>query len=78
MTATVSATANVLAKVIAHGKDRAEALTRMSHALDSFIVEGVSTTIPFLKKVIDHPDFVSGEVDTKFLERETGLFEPAE
>jgi acetyl-CoA carboxylase biotin carboxylase subunit len=69
---------SLLAKVIAHGKDRAEALTRMSHALDSFIVEGVTTTIPFLKKVIDHPDFVSGNVDTNFLERETGLFAAAE
>ncbi len=69
---------SLLAKVIAHGKDRDEALTRMSQALDSFIVEGVNTTIPFLKKVIDHPDFVSGEVDTKFLERETGLFDLAE
>jgi acetyl-CoA carboxylase biotin carboxylase subunit len=68
---------SLLAKVIAHGKDRSEALTRMSQALDSFIVEGVTTTIPFLKKVIDHPDFVSGDVDTKFLERETGLFELA-
>ena len=67
---------SLLAKVIAHGQDRAEALTRMSQALDSFIVEGVTTTIPFLKSVIHHPDFVAGEVDTKFLERETGLFQP--
>ena len=48
---------------------RAEALARMSQALDSFIVEGVSTTIPFLKRVIHHPDFVAGCVDTKFLTR---------
>ena len=66
---------SLLAKVIAHGKDRAEALSRISQALDSFIVEGVTTTIPFLMRVIHHPDFVSGNVDTKFLERETGLFE---
>ena len=67
---------SLLAKVIAHGKDRSEALSRMSQALDSFIVEGITTTIPFLKRVIQHPDFQSGSVDTKFLERETGLFEP--
>jgi len=67
---------SLLAKVIAHGTTRAEALTRMYHALDSFIVEGVTTTIPFLKRVIQHPDFQAGNVDTKFLERETGLFEP--
>ncbi len=67
---------SLLAKVIAHGKDRSEALTRMYHALDSFIVEGVTTTIPFLSRVIQHPDFVAGTVDTKFLERETELYEP--
>ena len=48
----------------------------LSQALDSFIVEGVTTTIPFLRRVIHHPDFQSGSVDTKFLERETDLFEP--
>jgi len=69
---------SLLAKVIAHGRDRAEALTRMDHALESFIVEGVTTTIPFLRRVIQHPDFVAGTVDTKFLERETELFEPIE
>ena len=67
---------SLLAKVIVHGKDRVEALSRMSQALDSFIVEGVNTTIPFLTRVIHHPDFQSGAVDTKFLERERGLFEP--
>jgi acetyl-CoA carboxylase, biotin carboxylase subunit len=66
---------SLLAKVIAHGTTRAEALTRMYYALDSFIVEGVTTTIPFLKRVIQHADFQAGKVDTKFLERETGLFE---
>jgi acetyl-CoA carboxylase biotin carboxylase subunit len=41
----------------------------MSQALDSFIVEGVTTTIPFLKRVVRHPDFQAGRVDTKFLTR---------
>ena len=52
---------------------REEALGRMSQALDSFIVEGVTTTIPFLRTVIDHPEFAAGAVDTKFLERNPGL-----
>jgi pyruvate carboxylase len=39
-----------------------------------FVVEGVTTTIPFLRKVMDNPRFVAGEVDTKFLEREGDLF----
>ncbi len=60
---------SLLAKVIVHGNSRSEALARMSQALDSFIVEGVTTTIPFLRRVIQHPDFVTGDVDTKFLER---------
>jgi acetyl-CoA carboxylase biotin carboxylase subunit len=60
---------SLLAKVIVHGNSRAEALARMSQALDSFIVEGVTTTVPFLKRVIHHPDFQAGRVDTKFLTR---------
>jgi acetyl-CoA carboxylase biotin carboxylase subunit len=60
---------SLLAKVIVHGNTRTEALARMRQALDSFIIEGVTTTIPFLRRVIEHPDFVAGRVDTKFLER---------
>jgi len=67
---------SLLAKVIVHGRDRTEALARMGQALDSFILEGVQTTIPFLARVIRHPDFVSGRIDTRFLERETHLLKP--
>ena len=67
---------SLLAKVIVHGNDREEALTRMGQALDSFILEGVTTTIPFLARVIRHPDFVAGKVDTRFLERESHLLRP--
>jgi len=67
---------SLLAKVIVHGNDREEALTRMGQALDSFILEGVTTTIPFLARVIRHPDFVAGRVDTRFLERESHLLRP--
>jgi acetyl-CoA carboxylase biotin carboxylase subunit len=68
---------SLLAKLIVHGNTRQEALSRMWHALESFIIEGVTTTIPFLQRVIEHPDFEAGRVDTKFLERETDLFKPA-
>jgi acetyl-CoA carboxylase, biotin carboxylase subunit len=64
---------SLLAKVIVHGNNRSEALARMRQALDSFIIEGVTTTIPFLGRVMRHPDFVAGTVDTKFLEREPQL-----
>jgi acetyl-CoA carboxylase, biotin carboxylase subunit len=60
---------SLLAKVIVHGSTRDEALARMRNALASFMLEGVHTTIPFLIQVLDHPDFIAGEVDTKFLER---------
>ena len=64
---------SLLAKVIVHGNHRQEALARMRQALDSFIIEGVTTTIPFLGRVLRHPDFLAGTVDTKFLEREPHL-----
>jgi acetyl-CoA carboxylase biotin carboxylase subunit len=66
---------SLLAKVIVHGHDRTEALARMHQALDSFIIEGVTTTIPFLGRVVQHPAFRAGDVDTKFLERESHLME---
>jgi acetyl/propionyl-CoA carboxylase alpha subunit len=58
-----------------HGNDREEALARMGQALDSFILEGVTTTIPFLARVIRHADFVAGHLDTRFLERESHLLQ---
>jgi acetyl-CoA carboxylase biotin carboxylase subunit len=67
---------SLLAKVIVHGNTRQEALSRMGQALDSFILEGITTTIPFLGRVIRHPDFVAGKVDTRFLERESHLLRP--
>jgi acetyl-CoA carboxylase biotin carboxylase subunit len=69
---------SLLAKVIVHGNDRDEAIARMRQALDSFIIEGVRTTIPFLGRVMRHPDFVAGKIDTKFLEREPQLLQDPE
>ena len=69
---------SLLAKVIVHGNDREEAIARMRQALDSFIIEGVRTTIPFLGRVMRHPDFVAGKIDTKFLEREPQLLQDPE
>jgi len=69
---------SLLAKLICQGRDRQEAIRRMHMALESFIIEGVTTTIPFLARVMEHPDFQAGNVDTKFLERHGELFkEPA-
>lgn len=65
---------SLLAKLIVQGGDRAEAIRRMQIALDAFIIEGVTTTTSFLGRVLSHDAFQRGVVDTKFLERETGLF----
>jgi len=64
---------SLLAKLICQGRDRPEALRRMQVALDSFIIEGVTTTIPFLSRVMANKKFQAGAVDTKFLERESDL-----
>jgi acetyl-CoA carboxylase biotin carboxylase subunit len=60
---------SLIAKLIVHGKDRNEAIARMRRALDEFIIEGINTTIPFLKKVLNNPDFISGNFNTQFLEK---------
>ena len=60
---------SLVAKLIAHGKDREEAISRLKRSLDEFVIEGVKTTIPFHRKLIDHEDFISGKFDTGFLER---------
>ncbi|AAT56389.1 acetyl-CoA carboxylase, biotin carboxylase [Bacillus anthracis str. Sterne] len=59
---------SMVAKLIVHGKTREEAIAKMKRALSEFVVEGVHTTIPFHLQLLDHPDFVKGEFNTKFLE----------
>ncbi len=60
---------SLLAKLIVHGRNREEARIRAYHALEEFIIEGVHTTIPFLRRVLNHPEFVEGEADTGFVGR---------
>jgi len=60
---------SLIAKLITHGKTRAEAIERMERALDEFIIEGIHTTIPFHQKVMADHDFQSGKLDTKYVER---------
>ncbi|MGE7881072.1 acetyl-CoA carboxylase biotin carboxylase subunit [Bacillus sp. NPDC094077] len=59
---------SMVAKLIVHGKTRDEAIAKMKRALSEFVIEGVHTTIPFHLQLLDHPDFVKGEFNTKFLE----------
>jgi acetyl-CoA carboxylase, biotin carboxylase subunit len=60
---------SLIAKLIVHGHDRDEAIIRMRRALDMFVVEGIYTTIPLHQRILYHTDFVSGNIDTKFLQK---------
>jgi acetyl-CoA carboxylase, biotin carboxylase subunit len=59
---------SMIAKVIAYGNTREEAISRMKRALSEFVVEGIHTTIPFHLKLLEHEKFVEGNFNTKFLE----------
>jgi acetyl-CoA carboxylase biotin carboxylase subunit len=59
---------SMIAKLICTGRNREQAIERMKRALDEFIIEGVKTTIPFHRQLMDHPDFVAGNYTTKFME----------
>ncbi|MBR7796745.1 acetyl-CoA carboxylase biotin carboxylase subunit [Agaribacter marinus] len=59
---------SMVAKLITYGKTREEAVKRMKRALDEFVVEGVYTTIPFHRLIMDHEVFINGDFNTKFLE----------
>ena len=59
---------SLVAKLIAFGNNRDEAISRLRRALEEYIIEGIKTTIPFHQKLIEHPDFQSGNFDTGFLE----------
>jgi acetyl-CoA carboxylase, biotin carboxylase subunit len=60
---------SLIAKLIVHGKDRAEAMARMSRALEMFVVEGIHTTIPLHRRILEDQEFRDGNFDTKFMER---------
>lgn len=60
---------SMVAKLVVHGKERAEAIARMRRALEMFIIEGIRTTIPIQRKVLADADFQAGRIDTHFLER---------
>jgi acetyl-CoA carboxylase, biotin carboxylase subunit len=62
---------SLLAKLIVHAEDRESAIRRMRRALQEFVVEGIKTNLSFHRKLMEHPDFVAGRLDTHFLERFT-------
>ena len=58
---------SLVAKLIAYGRDRTEAIARMRRALDMFVVEGIYTTIPLHQRIMNDPDFIAGNFDTSYL-----------
>ena len=60
---------SLIAKLITHGANRDEAIMRMHRALEMFIVEGIYTTIPLHRRIVEDEEFKAGNVDTKYLER---------
>jgi acetyl-CoA carboxylase biotin carboxylase subunit len=58
---------SLVAKLIAYGRDRAEAISRMKRALGMFVIEGIHTTIPLQERILSDSRFVAGRFDTKFL-----------
>lgn len=59
----------MIAKLIVHAQDRESCIDRMKRAIDDYVIIGVETTLPFGKFVMNHPDFLSGEFNTHFVER---------
>ncbi len=58
---------SMIAKLIVHGKDRAEAIAKMREALNSFVIRGVSSNIPFQAALLAHPKFATGDFNTGFI-----------
>ncbi len=59
---------SMISKLIVTAQTREEAINKMKRALDEYVIEGVKTTIPFHRKLMEHPDYVAGNYTTKFME----------
>jgi acetyl-CoA carboxylase, biotin carboxylase subunit len=60
---------SLVAKLIAFGSDRSEAIARMQRALGMFVIEGIYTSIPLHQRILQNPEFLAGKIDTGFLLR---------
>ena len=63
---------SLVAKLVVYGQDRQEVLQRGRRALDEFVIEGIQTTIPFHRRVLDNAAFCAGDVTTDFIETQMG------
>jgi acetyl-CoA carboxylase biotin carboxylase subunit len=59
---------SMIAKLIVTAQTREESINKMKRALDEFVIEGIKTTIPFHRQLMDHPDYTAGNYTTKFME----------
>jgi acetyl-CoA carboxylase biotin carboxylase subunit len=59
----------MIAKIIAHGRDRQEAIARMRRTLEMTVVEGIKTTVPMHLKILAEADFAAGRLGTAFMDR---------
>ncbi len=59
---------SMIAKLIAYGTSRNEAIAKLKRALEEFVIEGVDTNIDFIFEIIRNPDFIRGNYDTSFVE----------
>jgi acetyl-CoA carboxylase biotin carboxylase subunit len=66
----------ILSKLIVHARNRAEAIEKMRHALQNYIVLGVKTGIPFMLEVLAHPKFIAGDIDTGFIAKHMPEWQP--
>ncbi|MEQ8218370.1 MAG: acetyl-CoA carboxylase biotin carboxylase subunit [Arenibacter sp.] len=69
---------SMIAKLITTAQTREEAINKMKRALDEFVIEGIKTTIPFHRQLMDHPDYLAGNYTTKFMEDFVMAPQPAE
>jgi acetyl-CoA carboxylase biotin carboxylase subunit len=63
---------SMIAKIITTDRERNEAINKMRRALDEFVIEGIKTTIPFHRKLMDDPNYIKGVYTTKFMEDYNG------
>jgi acetyl-CoA carboxylase, biotin carboxylase subunit len=60
---------SMIAKIIAHGRDRQEAIARMRRTLEMTVIDGIKTSIPLHLRILSDPDFIAGRLNTAFMER---------
>ena len=61
---------SMVCKLICHGRNRTEAIQRMRRSLDEFVIDGITTTIPLHKKLLDHPKFINSDFNVSWLDKE--------